>query len=271
MKRRLLAPLAISAALLGCVSTTTGTDINPERKQLLIYSNAEMQRMADNYYRQTLAESRSRGVLDSNTAQVNRVRTVASRLIPHVSLLRQDAAGWDWRVHVITDDTVNAYVMPNAKIVFYSGIIERLNLRDAEIAAIMGHEMAHALREHSREKISRRVATNATFGLATSLFGLGGSGVQALGLAGNLGLTLPHSRFQETEADKIGLELMARAGYNPQAAVTLWQKMEAMQANSDVIRVGFLSTHPTSTNRVKELQAMQGAVKPLYEAARQGR
>lgn len=92
MKWTILSPLAISAALLGCVSTTAGTDINPERKQLLIYSNAEMQRVADSYYRQTLAESRSRGVLDSNTTQVNRVRNVVSRLIPHVSLLRQDAA-----------------------------------------------------------------------------------------------------------------------------------------------------------------------------------
>ena len=204
----------------GCASSTTAGTISPDRKQLMIYSNSELQRMADTYYRETLAKARTQGVLDVNAAQVNRVRRIADRLIPQTTLLRTDAANWSWKVHVISEDTVNAYVMPNAKIIFYSGIIDKLSLSDAEIAAIMGHEMAHALREHSRS--------------------------------------------QESEADRIGLEIMARAGFDPQAAVSLWQKMQAMEASSQDLCIGFLSTHPTSTNRIKELQALQSSVRPLY-------
>ena len=116
-----------------------------------------------------------------------------------------------------------------AKSFFYSGIIEKLKLTDAEIAAIMGHEMAHALREHSRERMSRQVATQTAIGLGAAVFGLSSGQAQVAGLAGDLGLTLPNSRTQETEADLMGLELMARAGYDPNAAVTLWQKMQQNQ------------------------------------------
>ncbi|WP_369803851.1 M48 family metallopeptidase [Moraxella sp. RCAD0137] len=248
----------------GCASSTTAGTISPDRKQLMIYSNSELQRMADTYYRETLAKARTQGVLDVNAAQVNRVRRIADRLIPQTTLLRADAANWSWKVHVISEDTVNAYVMPNAKIIFYSGIIDKLSLSDAEIAAIMGHEMAHALREHSREKMSHRTAASASLGIASAALGLGTSGMQALGLAGTLGLMLPHSRSQESEADRIGLEIMARAGFDPQAAVSLWQKMQAIEASSQDLRIGFLSTHPTSTNRIKELQALQSSVQPLY-------
>ena len=263
----LVAVLSSSVLLSACVSTTTAGTISTDRKQLLIYSNSEIQRMADTYYREMLAEERSKGKLDTNTALVTRVRKIAANIAPQVAVLRPDAANWDWKAHVVTEDTINAYVMPNAKIVFYTGIIEELNLTDAEIAAIMGHEMAHALREHSREKMSHSMATSTSLGIASAVLGLGNSGMQALGLAGTLGLQLPHSRSQETEADRIGLELMARAGYNPQAAVSVWQKMEAREEVKGTKRIAFMSTHPTPGNRIMDLQSLQASVAPLYQNA----
>lgn len=259
--------LATATLITGCASTTNQSTISPDRKQILLFSNSEMQRMADTYYREMLAEERSKGKLDTKPQLVARVRKIADNLIPHVAAIRPEAVSWDWKAHVVTDDTVNAYVMPNAKIVFYSGIIEKLQLTDSEIAAIMGHEMAHALREHSREKMSHRTATTTSLTIAAAAFGLGNTGMQALGLAGSFGLHLPHSRSQETEADRIGLELMARAGYNPQAAVTIWQKMEALEKASGTKRIAFTSTHPTPGNRIKDLQSLQAQVLPLYQAA----
>ena len=156
--------------------------------------------------------------------------------------------------------------MPGGKIVFYSGIIEKLKLTDAEIAAIMGHEMAHALREHSRERMSRQVATQTAIGLGAAVFGLSSGQAQVAGLAGDLGLTLPNSRTQETEADLMGLELMARAGYDPNAAVTLWQKMQQNSGGRSAPQ--FLSTHPVSATRIANLQAMMPKVLPLYQQAK---
>lgn len=264
-KMVITAALATTTAISGCVSTTTAGTISPERKQLLIVSSGEILRLSSEYYRETLAEARTKGTLDNNPAQVARLRKIADRLIPQAALLRPDAANWQWKVHTITDNTINAYVMPGGKIVFYTGIIEKLNLTDDEIAAIMGHEMAHAIREHSREKMSRKMATNGTLGIAGAALGLGGWQAQVVGLAGEIGLNLPHSRTQEAEADKIGLELMARAGYNPGAAATLWQKMDA---SKETKMPQFLSTHPSSANRIKELQALAPQVQHLYQQAK---
>ena len=196
---------------------------------------------------------------------MSRLRRIANNIIPQTGVYRPDAPGWDWQVHAIQSNEMNAYVMPGGKIVFYSGIIDRLRLTDAEIAAIMGHEMAHALREHSREKYSRSVATQGVLGIAASALGLSGGQTQLLGIAGQLGLDLPHNRGQEAEADRIGLELMARAGYDPNAAITLWQKMSAADRGNSP---QFLSTHPSSANRIKDLQALIPSVMPLYQASR---
>ena len=266
-KKALLASV-MSAVLIvpmsGCTSTTEAGAVGAHRKQLLLVSSEEVMNLSNQSYQQTIAQARQQGVLDVNTAQVARLKRIAGNLIPHVAVYRSDAVQWQWKVHAIKSDTINAYVMPGGKIVFYSGIIEQLNLTDAEIAAIMGHEMAHALREHSREKISRSVATSGFIGIASSALGLSAGQAQLANLAGDVGLSLPHSRTQESEADKIGLELMARAGYNPNAAVTLWQKMQAQAGGSGP---QFLSTHPSSTNRIKEMQALLPTVMPLYNAS----
>lgn len=257
---------ALSTSLIlpmtGCSSTTTSGSVGADRKQLLLVSSEEVLSLANRSYQQTIAEARRAGKLDINASQVTRLKRIANNLIPHTTVYRPDAGAWQWEVHAIQSDSVNAYVMPGGKIVFYSGIIEKLNLTDAEIAAIMGHEMAHALREHSREQISRQVATSSVIGIASSALGLSSGQAQLASLAGEVGLSLPHSRTQEAEADKIGLELMARAGYDPNSAVTLWQKMQAQSGGGSP---QFLSTHPSSMNRIKSIQELLPTVMPLYQ------
>ena len=267
-KGLLLLTVTLSAAAIapiaGCSSTTSAGAVGADRKQLLLVSSQEILQLSNQAYLETINAARAKGKLDTNYAQVQRLRRIANHLIPQTAVLRPDATSWDWQVHTITDNQINAYVMPGGKIIFYTGIIERLNLTDAEIAAIMGHEMAHALREHSREKVSHGVATSSAIDIAASALGLSSGQAQLVGLAGDLGLNLPHSRTQEAEADRIGLELMARAGYNPNAAISLWQKMQASGGGSVP---QFLSTHPSSANRISNLQALVPTVMPLYEAA----
>lgn len=266
---KIILPIALLATaalpLAGCSSTTNTGTVGIDRKQLLLVSSDEILHLSHQAYQETLAEARAAGKLDINHSQVVRLRRIANTLIPHTSVYRADSRQWQWEVHAIESRSLNAYVMPGGKIVFYSGIIDRLNLTDAEIAAIMGHEMAHALREHSREKMSRSLATSSVLGIAASALGLSNGQTQLVGLAGQLGLDLPHSRTQESEADKIGLELMARAGYNPNAAISLWQKM---QSHSGGDMPQFLSTHPSSGNRIKIMQELIPTVMPLYQAAR---
>lgn len=251
----------LALGLTACSSTTDTGTIGIKRNQLLMVSSDEVLHLSNKAYQQTMQQSIAEGKLDVDIAQLSRLKNIANRLIAQTPAYRPDAKNWAWEVHTIKSDQLNAYVMPGGKVVFYTGIIERLNLTDAEIAAIMGHEMAHALREHSRERISRQVATQTAIGLGASIFGLSGGQAQIAGLAGNLGLSLPNSRTQETEADLIGLELMARAGYDPKGAVTLWQKMQKVAGHGTP---QFLSTHPVSTTRIANLEAMMPKVMPLY-------
>ncbi|MDN5566259.1 MAG: M48 family metallopeptidase [Psychrobacter sp.] len=249
-------------SLSGCTSTTSGGATGVDRQQLLLVSSEQVLQMSAQSYAQSIQEARAKGVLDTNQAQLNRLKNISNRIIGQVGVYRQDAAKWNWEVHTIKSNELNAFVMPGGKIMFYTGIIERLNLTDDEIAAIMAHEISHALREHSRERLSREYATQTGIGVAASIFGLSQGQAELAGTAGNLGLSLPHSRTQETEADQLGLELMARAGYNPQAAITLWQKMQnASQGEPPQ----FLSTHPTSSSRIAQLQALMPKVMPLYQ------
>lgn len=266
-KKTALASLVAASLVLpmaGCGSTTGAGAVGANRKQLLLVSSDEVMNLASKSYQQTLSQARQKGVLDVNASQLARLKRIANHLIPQTSVYRTDATKWQWEVHIIQAETMNAYVMPGGKIVFYSGIIDNLKLTDAEIAAIMGHEMAHALREHSREKLSRSMATGGVISIASAAFGLSAGQAQVAQLAGDVGLSLPHSRTQESEADKIGLELMVRAGYNPNAAVSLWQKMQAKSGSSGP---QFLSTHPSSSNRIKQIQDLLPAVMPLYNAS----
>jgi Zn-dependent protease with chaperone function len=268
---KLLSLSALSMALLlaGCqaVNTTSGGAVGVERKQYMfsMLSSQEVNQMYAQSYKQTLGEASSKGVLDKTSPNAKRLQAIASRLIKQAPRFRPDAAQWQWEVNLIKSPELNANCGPGGKIIFYSGIIEKLQLTDDEIAAIMGHEMAHALREHSREAMSRAYGVALAKQGAGALLGLGEGGMAMADTVAQYSLTLPNSRGNENEADLLGLELAARAGYNPNAAVSLWQKMERAGGGAPP---EFMSTHPSSSSRITALQAAIPKVMPLYEQAR---
>ncbi len=268
---KLLSLSALSVALLlaGCqaVNTTSGGAVGVERKQYMfsMLSSQEVNQMYAQSYKQTLGEASSKGVLDKTSPNAKRLQTIASRLIKQAPRFRPDAAQWQWEVNLIKSPELNANCGPGGKIIFYSGIIEKLQLTDDEIAAIMGHEMAHALREHSREAMSRAYGVALAKQGAGALLGLGEGGMAMADTVAQYSLTLPNSRGNENEADLLGLELAARAGYNPNAAVSLWQKMARAGGGAPP---EFMSTHPSSSSRIAALQAAIPKVMPLYEQAR---
>jgi predicted Zn-dependent protease len=168
-------------------------------------------------------------------------------------------------VNTLTTKELNAYCMPGGKIMVYTGLIEKLNLSDAELAAVIGHEMAHALREHSRERISRAYAQQLALAGVAVVTGAGEGAMDLANMVGSVTFQLPHSREQESEADTIGMELMARAGYDPNAAVSVWRKMLAADQGGTP---EFLSTHPSPRTRLQDLQALVPKVMPLYQRAK---
>ncbi len=269
-KRLLLASgVAALVALTGCASvqTTQSGTVGVERKQFMAASvpPAQLQQAADKQYSQMMAEARAANALDVNAAQVQRVRTITNKLVAQVGAFRPDAAQWPWEIHVISSDDVNAWCMPGGKMAIYTGLINRIKPTDDELAAVLGHEMAHALREHSREQISQQMAAQVGLSVLSAVTGVSAQGDLGKALT-NVMFTLPNSRTHESEADLIGVELAARAGYDPRAAVTLWQKMGALGGGSSPPE--FLSTHPSASTRSAELQSNAEKVMPLYEAAR---
>lgn len=227
----------------------------------------ELEGAAQKQYGQMMGEANSKGRLVAGTdPQVVRLRNIARRLIPHAPQWNDRANRWKWEVNLIRSDQINAFCMPGGKIAFYTGILEKLQLTDDEAAMIMGHEMAHALREHARERVAKSNATGIGLSIAAQLLGLGQLGDVAANLGTQL-LTLKFSRDDESEADLVGLELAARSAYAPQASVSLWQKMTAANGAGGL---DFLSTHPSGPNRIKELEANVPKVQGLYEQARKG-
>ena len=264
----LAAGLLVSAGLGlgGCASTTEGGAVGAERKQLLLISSQQLEQMAAQSYAKLQADASKKGALNTDPALTQRVRAIAARIQPHTAVFRRDAPAWKWEVNVINSNELNAFCMPGGKIAFYSGLIRQLNLSDQEIAVVMGHEISHALREHSREQVSQAMAAQATIGVGAALLGLGGSSADLASTAYEALIATKFSRVDESEADRIGLELTARAGYDPRAGITLWQKM--LKASGGGGRQPeFLSTHPAETNRIQQIESLLPTVMPLYDAA----
>ncbi|MDH1702021.1 M48 family metallopeptidase [Comamonas terrigena] len=220
---------------------------------------------ATEQYQELLQKAKAQGALaGSSHPQLQRLRGIAQRLIPYASQWNARASQWRWEVNLIGSKEINAFCMPGGKIAFYTGILEKLQLSDDEVAMVMGHEMAHALREHSREQMAKNSATSIGLSLGAQLLGLGDLGDLAARMGTQL-LSLRFSRSDESEADLVGLEMAARAGYSPQAAVSLWRKMGEATGDGGI---GFLSTHPTGPDRIRELERNIPRVQGLYESAR---
>ena len=225
-----------------------------------------LERSAVQQYGQMLAQARAQGALASDgNPQLTRLRAIAQRLIPFAAPWNERARAWRWEVNLIGSKQINAFCMPGGKIAFFTGILDQLRLTDDETAMVMGHEMAHALREHARERLAKTQATGIGLSLGAKLLGLGELGNTAANLGTQL-LSLKFSRSDETEADLVGLELAARAGFDPQAAVRLWQKMG--QATGGSGGIAFLSTHPSGPERIRELQQNVPKVQGLYQQSR---
>ena len=265
MKRQVV--LLIAALVAGCqtVQTTQPGVVGVQRQQSMLVSPGTINRGAENAYRKILSEASGKGQLNRDAAQLERIRRIAGGLIPQTGAFRSDAPGWQWEVNLIGSKDVNAWCMPGGKIAFYTGLIERLQATDDEIAAVTGHEIAHALREHGRERASQAMAQGIGIAVVGAALGMSGGAQDLTQMVLDLTFNLPNSRTDETEADRIGVELAARAGFDPRAAVTLWEKMAKVGGAQPP---QFLSTHPSHANRIGDLGGYADRVMPLYQAAR---
>ncbi len=239
--------------------------VQVRKPKLMVVPESVVNRTAAQQYLQMKQQAAARGMLNRDAPAVVRVRAIAERLIPHGRRFNTEAGDWAWEVNVVDSPTINAFCMPGGKIMVFRGIIDKLQLGDDELAAVIGHEIAHALLQHGRARMSEAVLKNVGVNLAALYFGLGDLGATALAQAAQLAITLPYSRSHETDADLVGIELAARAGYDPRAAVSLWRKMAAASQGQPP---QFLSTHPGHADRIREIEANLPKVMPLYEKAR---
>ncbi len=229
-----------------------------------IVSAEQVEQAAAQQYLQMLQQAQQQRALGpADNAQVQRLRYIAKRIIPFTTGCNPRAQQWRWDVNLIGSQELNAFCMPGGKIAFYYGILAKLKLDDDEVATIMGHEMAHALLEHSRARMAKTMATRGAIELGAALFGLGGAGQTLAGMGGQL-LSLSFSRSDESEADVLGLVLSAKAGYKPAAGVTLWHKMAAASKGAPP---QWLSTHPSSDSRIRDIESRLARLDPVYEQA----
>ncbi len=227
--------------------------------------------LASDGYRAALQEASKKNKLNVDPFQVNRVKRITNRLIANATYFKPEASQWAWEINIEDSNEVNAYCMPGGKIMVYSGLIRKLNATDDELAAVIGHEISHALREHGRERMSTAAVQQlgligfAAYISNTNSRNRANATMQAVSLGTTLFFALPNSRTQEREADAIGLELAARSGFNPFASVTLWEKMKRQDTKKPP---EFLSTHPSDDNRIRDLTDLAYKLKPIYESNR---
>ena len=255
--------LVVSA---GVVSAQDGEGVKVPRKSIfnnLVSADSVEKSAALQYSQMTRQAFQQQKLLDANDPRTQRIRRIAKDLLPHTKKFNDRSDKWDWEVNVFDSPTINAFCMPGGKIAFFTGIIDKLKLTDDEIAVIMGHEMGHALWEHARERTAKVNMTNiGSRVIGGLLFGQAG---ELVGAAGSSLAALKFSRNDETEADLIGMELAARAGYDPRAGITLWQKMSKAGGGAPP---QWLSTHPSGQTRIKTFQDNLKDVMPLYERAK---
>ena len=245
--------------------------VEVKKSRLLLLPASTVERSAGQQYQQLMRSAAQKNLLNNDPAQVARLRAIAHELIPHSQRFNANAANWQWEVNLIRSTSVNAFCMPGGKIAFFTGIIDQLQLTDDEIAAIMGHEIGHALLEHGRARMSEQVLKSLGVTVVAAFFNLGQVSGELLAQAANLAVSLPYARRQEADADLVGLELAARAGHDPRAAVSVWHKMAKLSQSGAKDSRGqppqFLSTHPSHQNRIREIEANLPKVLPLYKKA----
>jgi len=256
------------SALLAGGTALAQVDVGESSTLRKLVPAGQLENAATQQYGQLMEQARAkRALAPESHPQVQRLRAIAARLIPHTGRWNERAAAWRWEVNLIASQQINAFCMPGGKIAFFSGILDKLQLSDDEAAMVMGHEMAHALREHARERIAKSQGTGALLSIGAQLLGLGQWG----DLAANVGTqlaTLKFSRDDEVEADLVGLEVAARGAFQPDASISLWQKMgKASGGGAGGNALAFLSTHPTGPDRIKRLQENVPKVQRLYQQA----
>ena len=256
--------VAVAVLLAACGTTTEPGAVGVKRPQLLLVPSEEVTQAANKAYQDVLAQAQRQGALDRDAAQLRRVHAIVGRLIAQTAAFRQDAPGWQWEVHVLSSKEINAWCMPGGKIAVYTGLVETIQPSDDELAAVLGHEMGHALREHSRERVSAAMAQQMALDVASAVANVPPIARDLAPLVLDVTVNLPYSRRQETEADRVGVELAARAAYDPRAAIVLWEKMQKL-AGSQPPKL--LATHPSPEDRMKDLRAYAQKVMPLYVAA----
>ena len=232
------------------------------RTQFLIVSEQQAQSSSAKAYAKTVTDAHNKHRLDTDRRHTARVRRITDRLVAQAIVLLPASARWKWQVHVIDDPNVNAWCMPGGKMAVYTGLIERLSPSDDELAQVIGHEISHALLQHGRERMSRVVATNVALQIGSIASGVNLSGLESVAM---IALELPNSRNAELEADRLGIELAAKSGFDPNSAVSLWRKMSQLGGPKPP---QLLSTHPSDESRIAHLRSLVPAMMPYYNSAK---
>ena len=257
MRTRVACSWLLAAAVAACATSPTG------RRQFLLVSEQDAIASSKEAYLTQMSELQAEGKLVSDPRISGRVVRITERLVAQAIMKRPETADWEWSVEVIDDpENVNAWCMAGGRMAVYTGLLSKLDVTDDELAQVMGHEISHALANHTAERMSVAMATSVGVAVAGAVSDQPGAAMSAAAIAASLAIQLPNSRASESEADEIGIELAAKAGYDPRAAVTLWQKMAQVAGEGPP---QFLSTHPAPGNRQETLAALVPQVMPFYQ------
>jgi predicted Zn-dependent protease len=263
-QRRFVAATLLGAALVLPAQAREGVDVGKKSWIAGLVPADQLEQAAQQQYLQMRKQAaQQRALAPDGNAQLVRLRAIAARIVPYSFEWNERARQWKWEVSLFGSRQINAFCMPGGKIAFFYGLLDQLQLSDDEVAMVMGHEIAHALREHARERVGKTAATRGAIEIGSALLGLGGGGRYLADMGGQL-VTLKFSRDDETEADLVGMELAARAGYDPRAGITLWHKMAAASKGAPP---QWMSTHPSGGSRIRDIEANLPKVMPLYERA----